>query len=83
MTELATGNTSRKTVVANSDLLVHVFVGEVIGTLCHSSDEDAYALAWVEVLDVISGALYLGLETQCDLPAIGRKVVGDRVLDDT
>lgn len=82
MAELAARNTSRETVVADGDLLIHELVGEVISALRHGSDEDTYALARVEVLDVISGAGDLGLETQGDLPAVWRKMVGDGVLDD-
>ncbi len=42
--ELAAGNASRETVVADGNLLVYVFVGEVVGTLGHGTDKDTNAL---------------------------------------
>lgn len=82
MTKLAARDAGGKTIIANGDLLVHVLVGEIVSTFGHGSNEDAYAFTRIEVFYVIPGADDLGLEAQGDLPAVGRQVIGNRVLDD-
>lgn len=80
--ELATGDTGRKTEVADRDLLVDVGVGEIVRALGHSTNKDTDTLIVVELVYVAPHSDDRGIETQGDLSALGRQVVGDGVLDD-
>jgi hypothetical protein len=82
VTELATGNTCGKTVVANTDGFVLESIGKVVFAFGHGTDEDADALRGAQRVDVISDSYDICVKTQGDLPAIGWQVVRDRVLDD-
>jgi hypothetical protein len=83
VTELATGDASRETPVADGDLLIYKLVREAVSALGHGTDEDAHALLGAQVFYPVSYAHQRGIEAEGDLTAVGRKVVGDRVLDDT
>lgn len=82
VTELAACNTGTEGEVADRDRVILVLVGEAIVTLGHGSNEDANALLRTEVGHVITHSHHRGIERQSDLAAVGRKVVGDGVLDD-
>lgn len=82
MTELAACNTGTEGEVADRNRVVLVLVGEAIVTLGHGSNEDTNALLGTEVGHVVTHSHNRCIEGQCDLAAVGRKVVGDRVLDD-
>lgn len=82
MAELAAGDTGTEREVANTDRVVLVLVGEVVATLGHGTDEDTDALLGTEVGNVIADSHDRSVERQRDLAAVGRQVVGDRVLDD-
>lgn len=81
--ELAAGNAGREAVVADSDLLVYIFVGEVVGAFGHGTDKDTYALFGSQVLDIVSRSHDLFVKTEGNLAAVRREMVGDGVLDDT
>ena len=80
MAELTAGNAGREAVVADSDLLVHVSIGEIVRTLRHGAHEDADGLVLAEIVDVFAHSYDRRIETERDLPAIGRQVVRDGVL---
>lgn len=82
MAELAASNTGGQAEVADTDGIILEGIGKVIATLGHSTDKDANALFRLELLDVVSDADDGGIETQGDLAAVGRQVIGDGVLDD-
>jgi len=82
MAELAACNAGTKVVIADGDAVVLEVVGKIIVALCHGSDEDGDALVLVEVCNVITYTHDVGVETERDLAAVGRQVVGDGVLDD-
>lgn len=82
MAELAASNTGRQAVVADGDLFIHIGIGEVVGTFGHGSYENADALVVVEGVNVVPNANDALVETQSDLSAVGRQVVGDGVLND-
>lgn len=79
--ELAASNTGRQREVADRNLLVHHGVGKVILTLGHSTDEDADAVLGIHRLDILTNLDQWRIETQSNLAAVGRQVVGDGVLD--
>ena len=79
--ELAARDAGREAVVADRDLLVHVGVGEVVGALGHGAHKDADALVPPKRVDVIANPHQRRVEAERDLAAVGRKVVGDGVLD--
>lgn len=67
--------------MADTDLLVHVLVGKVIGTLCHGTHKDAYALLGVQAVDVVPDPNDGGIEAERYLAAVGWQVVGYGVLN--
>lgn len=83
MAELAACNTGRQAVVADRDLVIDICVGKIVGTFRHGADKDADALLGVQAVDIAADGLHLSIETQCHLPAIGRKMVCNRVLNHT
>lgn len=82
MAEFAAGDRGRETVVADGDLLVDEFVREVVRAFGHCSNEDADALLVFQALHVFSYFDQGCIEGEGDLSAIGRKMVGDRILND-
>lgn len=82
MAEFAACNTGGQAEVADTDGIVLEGVGKVIAALGHCTNEDANALFRLEILNVVSDADDGGIETQRDLAAVGRQVIGDGVLDD-
>jgi hypothetical protein len=79
--ELAASHTGTETVVTDTDGLVLERIGKVIVTLGHGTDEDSNALVGLQCLQVVLGADHGCLKTHGDLAAVGRQVVGDRVLN--
>ena len=82
VTESAAGDTGTQTEVADTDRVVLEFVCKGVVTLGHGTNEDAYALLGCEVGNVVADTDDGGVETEGNLAAVGRKVVGDGVLDD-
>lgn len=80
--ESAAGNTGTQAEVADTDRVILELVCEVVVTLGHGTDKDADALLGGEIADVVAHTNNGSVETQSDLAAVGRKVVGDGVLDD-
>lgn len=83
MTELAASNTGRETKVADGNLLVDIRVSKVVGTLGHSTNEDANAFIVIELVDVAPDLHDGSVETEGDFAALWGQVVGDGVLNDT
>lgn len=81
MAELAACYTGRERPAADCNLLVYQGIGEVIRTLGHGADEDAYALLGTHALDIIPKTHQRRFETERDLPAVGRQVISNGVLD--
>mgnify|MGYP000704612022 CR=1 FL=1 len=79
--ESAAGNTSTQAEVADTDRVILELVCEVVVALGHGTDKDANALLGGEIADVVAYTNDGSVETQSDLAAIGREVVGDGVLD--
>lgn len=82
MAEFATGDTGRKAEVADGDLLVNVWIGEVVGALGHSTNEDTDTLVVVKLVNVAPNSHDRSIETEGDFSALGGQVVGDGVLND-
>jgi hypothetical protein len=81
MTKLAASDTSTQAVIADTDRLVLEIVGKVILAFGHGTNEDTDAFIWCKALNVVFDSDNLCVEAQRDFPAIGRKMVGYRVLD--
>lgn len=82
MAKSAASNTGTQAEVADTDRVVLELVGEGVVTLGHGTNEDANALLGFELGNVVAHANDGRIETEGDLAAVGREVVGDRVLDD-
>ena len=82
MAELTACNAGTEVKLANSDAVVLDVIGKVVVALGHSTYEDCDTLALVEIANVIADTYDLGVEAERDLAAVGRKVIGDGVLDD-
>lgn len=82
MAELAASDAGRQAEVADGDLLVHPLVREAVGALGHGANEDADALLRGQRVHVVPDLDERGVEAQRHLPAVGRQVVRDGVLDD-
>lgn len=82
MAKLATCNAGTEIEVANTDRVVLELIREVVVSFGHGSDENCDALILVQSFDVVSHSNHLGVEAQCHLPAIGREVIGDWILND-
>lgn len=72
--------TERK--VADTDRVILELVREIILTLCHGSNKNAYALLRPQICDVISNPYNGCVETQCHLSTVGWQVLRNRVLND-
>jgi hypothetical protein len=81
VTKFAAGNAGTKVEVADSNAVVLQVVCKIITALGHSSNKDCYALILVEVRYVVAYAHNFRVEAECDLAAIGWKVIGNGVLD--
>lgn len=79
--KLGACHTSGETEVADGDLLVDELVGEIVGSLRHGADEHADALIWFQGLHILPDLDNRRIETECDLPAVRRQVIRNRVLD--
>lgn len=79
--EFAASNAGTEVELADGDAVVFDAVGKIIVAFGHSSDEDADTLVGVQALDVVAYTHNLGVEAECDLSAVGGKVVSDGVLD--
>ena len=82
MAEPATCDTGTQTEVADTNRVVLEFVCEGVVTLGHGTDKDANALFGGEVGNVVANTDDGSVETQSDLAAVGREVIGDGVLND-
>jgi hypothetical protein len=82
MAEFAACDTCTEVEIADTDGVVLDGVGEVIISLGHGSNENGYALIFVQTLHVISHSHDFGVEAERNFPTIRGKVVRDRVLDD-
>lgn len=82
MAELAAGDAGTETEVADGDGVVLEGVCKVVSPLGHGTDEDADALLGPQGLDVVVHPDDGGVEAKGDLPAVGREMVCDGVLDD-
>ena len=82
MAELTACNAGTEVELTNGDAVVLDAVGEVVVALGHGTDENGNTLTLVEASDVITDTYDLGVETERDLAAIRREVIGDGVLDD-
>jgi len=80
--ELAASNAGTQVEVADTNAVVLNGIGEIIVALRHSTDEDRDALVLVEATDVVAQTYDLGVETKCDLSAVGWEVIRNGVLDD-
>jgi hypothetical protein len=81
MTKLAASDASAQAVIADTDRFVLDVVGKVILAFGHGTNEDTDAFIWCKALNVVLDSDNLCVEAQRDFPAIGRKMVGYRVLD--
>lgn len=81
VTESAAGDTGTQTEVADTNRVVLEFVCKGVVTLGHGTNEDTDALLGREVGNVVANTDDGSVKTQGDLAAVGRKVVGDWVLD--
>lgn len=82
MAEPTAGDTGTQTKVADTDAVVLETIGKGVITLGHGTDEDTDALLWCEVCNIVAYTYDGSIETESDLAAVGRKMVGDGVLDD-
>ena len=82
MAESTAGDTGTQTEVADTDGVVLELVCKGIVALGHGTDKNADALLGSEVGNVVAHTNDGRVETEGDLAAIGREVVGDGVLDD-
>jgi hypothetical protein len=82
MTELAACHTGAEIEVADTDGIVFELVRKVVLALGHGSNEHSDALLRAQALDVITYPHDLGVKTESNFPAIGRKMISDGVLDD-
>lgn len=82
VTELAARHAGTQTVVADTDRFILESISKVILPFRHGSNENTDALVGCQRVDIIPDAHHVGVETEGDLPAVGRQVVGDGVLDD-
>jgi hypothetical protein len=81
MAKFTAGDTGTETVVADTNSVVLELIGKVVAALGHGSDKDADALLAVERFNIVPDANDGGVETERDLAAVGRQMVGDGVLD--
>jgi hypothetical protein len=81
MAESTASDTGTQTEVADTDRVVLELICKGVVTLGHGSDEDADALLGCEIGDVVAHTNNGRVETKGDLAAVGREVVGDRVLN--
>jgi hypothetical protein len=81
MAEFAAGYTGAKVEVADSDGIVLDVICEVVVSFGHCTDEDGNTFILVKALDVVPHPHHFSVETESDLPAIGREVVCDGILD--
>lgn len=82
MAELAASNTGRQAEVADTDGVILESICKIVAALCHGTDEDANALLWAKILNVVPHTDNRSIKTEGDLTAVGRQVISDRVLDD-
>jgi hypothetical protein len=82
VTELAACDAGTEVEVADGDAVILEVVGKVIAALGHGTNKDCNALVLLEAGDVVAHAHYFRVETERDLAAVWRQVVGDGVLDD-
>ena len=80
--EFAASNASAQAIVAYADSVVFEGVGEVIITFSHGTNENANALFWPYIFNVVLYPNDVGIVAECDLAAIGWKVICDGILDD-
>ena len=82
MTELAASDAGTKAEIADTDRLVLEFVSKVVLAFSHGADEDTDAFIWCKALDIVFNTDNFCLEAQRDFPALRRKVVCYRILND-
>lgn len=82
MAELATRHAGTQTEIADTDRIIFERIGKVITTLGHGAHEDTDTFLGTERANIIVDAHDWRIETERDLAAVGREMVGDRVLDD-
>jgi hypothetical protein len=67
--------------LADGNAVILDVIRKVIVALCHGTNKDCNALVLVQARDVVTDTYDLCVETERDLAAVGRKVIGDWVLD--
>ena len=82
MTEFAACNASTEAVVADTDRLVLECIREVVLAFGHGADEDTDAFTGSQTLDVVFHSNDRSVKAEGHFPAVRRKMVGDRILDD-
>ena len=82
MTKFAAGYTGAEIEVADSDGIVLDVICEVVVSFGHCTDENSNTFILVETLDVVPHPHHFSVETEGDLPAIGREMVRDGILND-
>lgn len=80
--EFATRHASTQAVVAYADSVVLEAVCKVVLTFGHGTNENAHALFWPYVLNVVLDPNNVGVVAECDLTAIWRKMIRYGILDD-
>ena len=81
MAELAAGDAGREAEVADGDGIILVLVSKIVSAFSHGADEDAYALFWTEVSDVVPDPDDRGVEGERDFAAVRWEVVCDGIFD--
>ena len=80
--EFSTCYASTQAVIAYADGVVLEAVGEVVVAFGHCTDKNADALFGSDIRYVVFHPNDVGVKTEGDLAAIGRKMISDRILDD-
>lgn len=81
MAEFTACYTGAEVEVADGDGVILDVIGEAVVSFGHCTDENGNTLILLEAFNVVSDPHHLCIETECDLPAIGREVICDGVLD--
>lgn len=81
MAEFAAGNTGTETVVADTNGVVFELIGKVIATFGHGAHKDADTLLVAQRFNIVPDANHRRIETEGNLAAVGRQMVGDGVFD--
>ena len=83
MAELAACYAGTQAIVADTDRFVLEGISKVIMALGHGPNEDADALLRCQGLEIILHSYHGGLKTHCHFAAVGRKMIRDRVFNNS